>query len=152
MNKIGQITPGDVIAIVKGVLAILDWLGWFSEADWPEKLDEAQDMLRQLPGVDIVRLEDLRAEAHKYYLKHHHALPWDKPHYLKLFQQAVRNWAVGLKEEAEKAAEAIGYEIKPWYIKYLPYGVMAGLGIALILVLIGGRREARVIYLPAEKK
>jgi len=28
-----------------------------------------------------------------------------------------------------------GYEFQPWYIKYLPYGLMAGLGTALIIVL-----------------
>jgi len=29
----------------------------------------------------------------------------------------------------------LGYELQPWYIKYLPWGLMAGLGTALIIVL-----------------
>ncbi|MBA7601593.1 hypothetical protein ES703_08670 [subsurface metagenome] len=151
MNRIG-IDPGTIIVIVNGVLKILAWLGWFSEADWPEELDEAQDLLKELPGVDMARLEDLRAYAHEMYLKHHHAEPWNKSWRLKKFQEAIRAWAEGLKEEAEKAAEEIGYDIKPWYIKYLPYGLMAGLGIALIAVLASGRREPRVIYLSAERR
>ena len=71
-TEIGSpIEPGTVITIVTTVLKIIAGLGWFSEADWPEELDEAQNILREIPGVDIARLENLRETAHTYYLKHH---------------------------------------------------------------------------------
>lgn len=128
--------PATIITIVTGVLKVLAGLGWFSRADWPEELDEAQDKLREIPGVDITRLESVREEAHRYYLEHHHALPWDKAHYLELFQGAIRAWGVAIKEEAKEAAKSIGYLIQPWYIKYLPYGLMAGLGVSLAAILL----------------
>jgi len=38
------------------------------------------------------------------------------------------------KYEAENPGD-VGYELQPWYVKYLPYGIMAGLGTALIISL-----------------
>jgi len=125
--------------IITTVLSIIAGLGWFSSTHWPSELDDAQDQLRQFPEVDIERLETLRGEAYHYYLKHHHAAPWDKPKYLKLFQNAINNWAEAIKEEAVKVAESqgieLGYEVKPWWEKYLPYGLIVGLGTILIISL-----------------
>lgn len=136
-TKIGHpIEPTTIIAIVKTVLSIIAGLGWFSSADWPEELDNAHNELKQVPGVDVDRLDALAIEAHKWYLKQHHAAPWDKPYYLKKFQEAVRAWVIAVKDEAEKAAERIGYDVKPWYVKYLPYGIMAVEVTALIIVLV----------------
>jgi len=35
----------------------------------------------------------------------------------------------------------VGYEMQPWYLKYLPYGLMTGLSVALIAVLLTRRRK-----------
>ena len=35
----------------------------------------------------------------------------------------------------------VGYEIQPWYLKYLPYGLMAGLSVGLIALLLTRRRK-----------
>lgn len=35
----------------------------------------------------------------------------------------------------------VGYEMQPWYLKYLPYGLMTGLSVALIAVLVTRRKK-----------
>lgn len=35
----------------------------------------------------------------------------------------------------------VGYETQPWYLKYLPYGLMAGLSVGLIALLLTKRRK-----------
>lgn len=125
----------DPLTILSGILAIAKALGWFSESHWPEKVDEAIDNLEALEGRELPELREKRAYAYEMYLKHHHAEPWNKPWRLEKFQRAIVDLAEAIKAEAEKYAAEIGYEMKPWYIKYLPYALMAGLGTALIIVL-----------------
>ena len=134
VTKIGrpQIDP---LTILKGILTIAAALGWFSESHWPSEVDEAIDKLEALEGRELPELREKRAYAYEMYLKHHHAEPWNKPWRLEKFQRAIVDLAKAIKAEAEKYATDIGYEIQPWYIKYLPYGLMAVLGTALIIVL-----------------
>lgn len=90
--------------------------------------------------------------SYSYYASHSMSFWEDINHWVKMVKGSYGRIEYHLTEEMKRLAAEIGYDIKPWYKKYLPYGVMAGLAIALILVLTGGRREPRIIYLPPEKK
>jgi len=118
------------------------------DEDWDNKrYEQALDELRrtgQVSGFSPWKNYQSYAWKHFYW--------WAGEHYVKMISGCLGRITYHLEKEINRLAATIGYEIKPWYKKYLPYGVMAGLGIALILVLTGGRREPRVIYLPAERK
>ena len=141
-----------VTTVISGVIAITKSLGWFSETHWPEELDKAIAELERLEGRSLPELHSLRDTAHKYYIKHHHALPWDKPHYQKMFNNAVKACANAIareteaykakieaeeaaKIEAEKAAKEVAVEAVPTWQKYLPYALILGV---LALGLKGG--------------
>ena len=141
-----------VTTIISGVIAITKSLGWFSETHWPEELDKAIAELERLEGRSLPELHSLRDTAYSYYKKHHSALPWDKSHYQKLFNNAVKACANAIareaeaykakieaeeaaKIEAEKAAKEVAVEAVPTWQKYLPYALILGV---LALGLRGG--------------
>jgi len=127
--------PIGAIEILSGVYSITKSLGWFSETHWPEELDKAIADLEKLEGRSLPELHSLRDTAYKYYKKHHSALPWDKRHYQKLFNNAVKACANAIareaeaykaKIEAEKAAKEVAVEAVPTWQKYLPYALILG--------------------------
>jgi len=141
-----------VTTIISGVIAITKSLGWFSETHWPEELDKAIAELERLEGRSLPELHSLRDTAYSYYKKHHSALPWDKSHYQKLFNNAVKACANAIareaeayrakieaeeaaKIEAEKVAREVAVEAVPTWQKYLPYALILGV---LALGLKGG--------------
>jgi len=118
------------------------------DTDWTDKdYEAALDELRRTGKVEgFSPWKSYQSYAWKHFYW------WSGEWYVKMIEGCLGRIFFHLEREIGRLAESIGYEIQPWYKKYLPYGLMAGLGIALILVLTGGRREVRVIYLPAEKK
>jgi len=137
-----------VATILSGVIAITKNLGWFSETHWPEELDKAIADLERLEGRILPELRSLRDAAYSYYKKHHSALPWDKSHYQKLFNNAVKACANAIAREAEAyrakieakeaakiEAEEVAVEAVPTWQKYLPYALILGV---LALGLRGG--------------
>jgi len=132
------------IEILSGVYSITKSLGWFSETHWPSELDKAIADLEKLEGRSLPELHSLRDTAYSYYKKHHSALPWDKRHYQKLFNNAVKACANAIareaeaykaKIEAEEAAKEVAVEAVPTWQKYLPYAIILGV---LALGLEGG--------------
>ena len=119
-------------------LAPLFWDEDWSDERYEEALAEAEQT-GKVEGYSSWSSYKSYAQKHFYW--------WDSAHWTKMIKGSLGRVKYHLDKEINRLAAEIGYEIKPWYIKYLPYGVMAGLGIALILVLTGGRREPRIIYL-----
>ena len=113
------------------------------DEDWSNKDYEAA--LDELGRTGKVEGFDPWKNYKSYAWKHFYW--WEGEHYVKMIKGCLGRIKYHLEREIGRLAESIGYEIKPWYKKYLPYGVMAGLGIALILVLTSGRREPRIVYL-----
>lgn len=99
--------------------------------DWTDKdYEAALDELRRtgkVEGFDPWKSYKSYAQKHWYF--------WQMEHYKKLIGGCLGRLGYHLKKEINRLAAEIGYEIQPWYIKYLPYGLMAGLGTALIIVL-----------------
>lgn len=123
--------PVSIVTTLATVLKIAAGLGWFSESHWPSEVDEAIDALEEVEGRELPELREKRATAHIYYLKHHHAAPWDKPHYLKMFQNAVKDLAKAIEEEANRFKAEMPVGVLPTLLdklkKYAPY---IGLGVA----------------------
>jgi len=88
------------LRVISAIVGISKKLGWFSETHWPGDLEKAMYDLEKLEGRKLYHLRSRRDTARKYYLKHHHAAPWDKRHYQKLFNNAVRAWANAMNAEA----------------------------------------------------
>ena len=110
----------------------IDTLGkTFWDEDWTnEDYERALDELRR---TGTVAGYDSWSSYKDYCWKHFF---WgESAHYTKLVEGSLGRVVYHLEKEVKRLAEEIGYEIKPWYIKYLPYGLMAGLGTALIIVL-----------------
>jgi len=99
--------------------------------DWSDKdYEAALDELRRtgkVEGFDPWWCYTGYAQKHFYW--------WESSHYIKLVKGSLGRIQYHLMKEVKKLADEIGYELQPWYIKYLPYGLMAGLGTALIIVL-----------------
>lgn len=99
-----------------------DW----SDKDYERALNELR-LTGKVEGFDPWWCYTGYATKHFYW--------WESSHYMKLVKGCLGRIEYHLKKEISRLAEEIGYEIQPWYIKYLPYGLMAGLGTALIIVL-----------------
>ena len=110
----------------------LDTLGkTFFDDDWSDKdYEAALDELRRTGTVEGYR----SWTNYKNYAQKHFYW-WQSEHYIKHIKGILGRIRYHLEKEINRLAESIGYEIKPWYQKYLPYGLMAGLGTALIIVL-----------------
>ena len=81
----------------------------------------------------------------RHYAAHKIMLWDDVSHYQDCLEKALGRISYYLEEairkyEIEHPGE-VGYEMQPWYLKYLPYGLMAGLSVALIAVLLTRRRK-----------
>jgi len=95
---------------ISAIVGITKKLGWFSETHWPGDLEKAMYNLEKLEGRQLSSLRSRRDTARKYYLKHHHAAPWDKRHYQKLFYNAVRAWANAMNAEARAFEQRVKAE------------------------------------------
>lgn len=145
-TKIGN--PGVLEAII-GLWTIAKSLGWFTKAEWvPELAGELQDgyatggavdELEEQTGLSFPHLQELRQEVVDFWHHVWRCFLWARPPAVEQYQAKVRELANALKKEAETYLAEIGYELQPWYLKYLPYGLMAGLGIGLIIVLVKRR-------------
>ena len=115
----------------------IDALGpTYFDDDWSDKdYEAALDELRRTGTVQGYDPWD----SYVYYAQKHFYW-WDSAHWTKMIKGTLGRIQYHLMKEVNRLAEEIGYEIQPWYIKYLPYGLMAGLGTALIIVLARRRR------------
>lgn len=110
----------------------IDTLGpTYWDEDWSDKdYEAALDELRRTGTVSgFSPWWSYKGYAQKHWYS------WEMSHYKKLVEGCLGRLGYHLKKEIGRLAESIGYEIQPWYIKYLPYGLMAGLGTALIIAL-----------------
>jgi len=102
------------------------WSTGWTDKDYEAALDE----LRQtgtVEGAGVWKSYKSYAQKHWYF--------WQMDHYKKMIEACLGRIKYHLTREVERLAAEIGYEIQPWYIKYLPYALMAGLSTALIIVL-----------------
>jgi len=126
------------------ILAMLQqlskWLGdigdWFSETKWtPTNIDPAMKNFKKLLDEGAITQEEYnelksrRDEAYSYYKKHHAAWPWDKPHYLKMFQNAVNSFWNYADPIIKRVSEEVppGTEVTGWpsWLKWtVPIGVV----------------------------
>ena len=107
------------------------WSTGWTDKDYEAALDELR-RTGEVEGVGIWKSYESYAQKHWYF--------WQMDHYKKMIEACLGRIQYHLMKEVKKLAEEIGYELQPWYIKYLPYGLMAGLGTALIIVLARRRR------------
>ena len=88
-----------------GAVSIAKSLGWFSETNWPEELDDAIAYLEEVEGRRLTEIRACRDKAYEYYKKHHWCMPWEKSHYAKLFYNQVRKCSQMIQEEAKRFQE-----------------------------------------------
>jgi len=133
--------PASVVTILATVLKIAAGLGWFSESHWPSEVDEAIDALEEAEGRELPGLREKRAYAYEMMLKHHHAEPWNKPWRLKKFQDAIKDLAKAIEEEANrfKAEKEAEVGVLPTLLdklkKYAPYIALGGAGIFTVILV-----------------
>lgn len=132
---------GAIEAIGK-ILAITGSLGWFSESHWPSEVDEAIARLEEVEGRELPELREKRAYAYEMMLKHHHAEPWNKPWRLKKFQDAIKDLAKAIEEEAKKFSPVAAL---PKFIdklkQYAPYIALGGAGIVTAILIIKASKK-----------
>lgn len=120
----------DFITVIGGILKTAAALGWFSESHWPREVDEAIDALEEAEERELPELREKRAYAYEMYLKHHHAEPWNKPWRLKKFQDAIKDLAKAIEEEAKRFSPVAAL---PTFLdklkKYAPYIALGGAAI-----------------------
>jgi len=88
-----------ILTALSGLKSVATSLGWFSETHWPSELDRTITELERLEGRTLTEIRSLRDKAYSYYKKHHRAMPWDKAHYQKMFNNAVQACAQALQRE-----------------------------------------------------
>lgn len=145
------IDPATIVTVIIGIIKIATGLGWWTRRDWRDELcghltDDAStgemiNQLEELSGRTYPYLRDMLQEVVDAWRSFQRGWPTEERAYP--YDTKLRKFADAVVKEAEAIAEdqGIAYELLPWYLKYLPYGLMAGLGVGLIIVL--ARRKRR---------
>lgn len=149
-----------ILPILTAIIPIVAAGGWFAKAEWAEEIagrltdDHATggivDELEAQTGKSYPDLQRKRQQVVNAWRTFQRAAPWNKASTVGAYQARVRELSQAIQAEAEayqREASPLGELatlgqaiISPeWWRIYLPYLLIAGLGTAIISILIKKR-------------